>query len=97
MLYLRISQHFQNKPLFSETRTLPERHRHSGKGTEKERQLSKTYMLGSLIQGLYFQSKSLYVFVAAAIPPHLSGGASTVPGITALCLAGVSWKEVSGW
>lgn len=66
MLYLRISQYFHNKPLFSETRTLPERHRHPGKDTEKESQPSKTYILGSLIQGLYFQSKSLYAFVAAA-------------------------------
>lgn len=73
MLYLRISQHFHNKPLFSEPRTLPERHRHPDKDTEKERQPSKTYVLGSLIRGLDFQSKSLCVSVAAAHSSSFEG------------------------
>lgn len=64
MLYLRVCQHFHNKPLFSGCLDSA-RKTDTQAGTQRERQPSKTYMLGSLIQGLYFESKSLCVSVAA--------------------------------
>lgn len=96
MLYLRICQHFHNKPLFSgdlntasKTQTLGQGHREKGKP-------SKTYTLGGLIRGLHFDPTLCVCLWLQHILPCSCGGASDVPGITVLCPAGFSWKAGLG-
>lgn len=98
MLYLRICQHFHNKPLFSgdlntarKTQTLRQGHTH----TQRDKP-PKTYTLDGPIRGLHFDPNLCVCLWLQHILPRSYGGASDVPGITALCPAGFSWKAGSG-
>lgn len=97
MLYLRICQHFHNKPLFSgdldtarKTQTLRQGHREEDKP-------SKTYMLGVPIRGLHFDPNLCVCLWLQHILPRSYGGASDVAGTTALCPAGFRWKASRLW